>query len=164
MAELPFDLVAFLDEPLRPASVATVGERGGPALGSLWYIFEERRFWFTSRDGQAPFLLAARAGRDVAVMVETFEPPEQIQLLRATGPARIEPRDAARIEKVYRRYLGHDFDECPDVFRARLHDREFFLWTVLAQRGLVVTFPNFLPREFRWSEPGPFLDRPLAKN
>ena len=155
----PFDILQFLDSPKIPAAVAAVRRRGGPALGSLWYRFDERRFWFTTRAGSSPFLSAARQAQDVAVMVEIFAPPDFIRLVRATGAARIEERDPARIERIYERYLGGDLSEWPELFRERLADVDFTLWSVLAARGVAASFPQFQANEFRWDEPGQFLDR-----
>ncbi len=155
----PFDLIAFLDMPLVPASVATVGRRGGPALGTLWFVFDERRFWFTTRAGTSAFLRAARDSKDVAVMVQVFQPPDLVRLVRATGRANVEERDPTRIEAIYRRYLGDDVLVWPDFFRQRLHDQAFVVWSVLAERGVAVSFPQFQTEEFRWTDPGPFLDR-----
>lgn len=159
MSSPPFDIPAFLGTPMTPASVAAVGRRGGPALGSLWFRFDERRFWFTTRAGRSPLLRAAQHANDVAVMVEVFEPPDLIRLVRATGPARIEKRDPARIEAIYKRYLGDDLSKWPEFFRQRVYDSQFILWSALAARGLAVSFPRFQADELRWSEPGQFLDR-----
>ena len=92
-------------------------------------------------------------------MVEIFAPPDFIRLVRATGAARIEERDPARIERIYERYLGSDLSEWPELFRERLADVDFTLWSVLAARGVAASFPQFQANEFRWDEPGQFLDR-----
>lgn len=60
-----FDVLGFLDEPRRPASVATVTARGRPALAMMWLLVEDERLWFHSpgRPGvPAPFIGAAREG------------------------------------------------------------------------------------------------------
>jgi hypothetical protein len=41
-----FDVLGFLSEPRRPASVATVSGRGRPALATMWFLVEEDRLWF----------------------------------------------------------------------------------------------------------------------
>lgn len=146
---LPFDVRSFLERPLLPASVATVGGKGGPVLGSLWFQFAEGRFWFSTRS--EPFLQPARNGSLIAVMVETFEPPDQIWLLRATGKARLEAHEPSRVEAIYRRYLGSEPQNWPAFFRDRLHDKVFELFTVLPERGAVVAFPQFHTRELRWN-------------
>jgi hypothetical protein len=46
MDELTFDVLGFLDEPGRPASVATVTGRGRPALAMMWFLVEDERVWF----------------------------------------------------------------------------------------------------------------------
>jgi hypothetical protein len=63
-----FDIFGFLDEPGRPASVATVTASGQPALAMMWYSFEDDHLWFHSPEaGPAPFLRAAAENREVPV-------------------------------------------------------------------------------------------------
>jgi len=156
-ARLPFNVRSFLERPLLPASVATVGRKGGPVLGSLWFQFVEGRFWFSTRSES--FLQSARNGSLMAVMVETFEPPDQIWLLRATGKSGLERHEPSRVEAIYRRYLGPELQNWPTFFRDRLHDKTFELFTVLPERGVVFAFPQFNTKEFRWDS---FKECPLV--
>lgn len=81
----------FLDEPRLPASVATTTARGNPALAMMWFVAEEGRLWFHTpvSDGRpSPFLAAARDNREVAVMIATFDPPDDVRQVRTTGPRR----------------------------------------------------------------------------
>ena len=48
MAGAAFDATAFLKEVHRTAQVASVSESGIPLLGSLWFLYERERFWFSS--------------------------------------------------------------------------------------------------------------------
>jgi hypothetical protein len=84
MDQPSFDVIAFLREPRRPASVATVTGRGRPALAMMWFLLGEGRLWFHTADGDAPspFLRAAAAGQDVAVMIATFSPPDDARPAR----------------------------------------------------------------------------------
>ena len=85
-----FDVLGFLHEPGRPASVATVSGRGRPALATMWFLVEDERVWFHTAEPPglpAPFLRAARAGAKVAVMVATFLPPADVRQVRMSGPA-----------------------------------------------------------------------------
>lgn len=159
MEDVPFDIFELLDQPLLTASVATVGRSGGPTLGSMWFAFDDRRFWFSTREGESPFLEAARARHLVAVMVTVFDPPKNIRLLRATGPAQLERHDPKRVQTIYERYLGTRLDDWPTFFRERLEDETFRLWSVHAVSGKAEEFPDFEGSEFRWTEPSPFLDR-----
>lgn len=80
---------------------------GRPALATMWFLVEAGRFWFSSPgtiEGRpSPFLDAARDGRDVAAMVATFDPPHDVRQVRASGPARLETRDVARVHRIYER-------------------------------------------------------------
>ena len=72
-----FDVLGFLDEPGRPASVATVTGRGRPALAMMWFLVEDDRLWFHTpepSDVPAPFLRAARERREVASVVDVAGP------------------------------------------------------------------------------------------
>ena len=46
MEQPTFDVLGFLHEPRRPASVATVSGRGRPALAMMWFLVEDDRLWF----------------------------------------------------------------------------------------------------------------------
>ncbi|WP_153028642.1 pyridoxamine 5'-phosphate oxidase family protein [Amycolatopsis sp. YIM 10] len=153
-----FDLPAFLAERLRPASVATTGRAGGPALATMWFLAEDGRFWFnTPNDQPSPFLAAARAGREVAVLVSTFDPPDDVRQLRATGPARIEPTDHDRLRRLYLRYVPQWTDE----WAAHAFSPKFTLWSMSPARGMAVAFPELADSPtFRWSEP--LVTGPLA--
>ena len=61
-----FDVLGFLDEPGRPASVATVSGRGRPALAMMWFLLEDDRLWFHTAEPPglpAPFLRAGASWR-----------------------------------------------------------------------------------------------------
>lgn len=145
----PFDVAGFLGEPLRPAQVASVSPRGRPVLGSLWFAYEDHRFWFSSRP-ESPLPRAMARGADVAVIVDDFTPPERIRQLRVRGPGRFEAHDPARVEQIYRRYLGDDLASWPSFFRDRLRDPAWSLWTVRPVTGLAACFPGFEGHEVRW--------------
>lgn len=108
----PFDIEAFLAEPLRPAQVASVNQSATPILGSLWFLFAEGRFWFSSRP-QTPLAMAVTSGAEVAIIVDDFSPPENIRQVRVRGHGRLEQHDPKRVEEMYRRYLGDDLAEWP---------------------------------------------------
>jgi hypothetical protein len=75
---------AFLNEPMRPAQVSAVSQSGLPLLGSLWFLFEDGRFWFNSLSGTL-LLRAASGGTAVAVLVDDFDPPTRIMPVRVRG-------------------------------------------------------------------------------
>ena len=148
-----FDISGFLAEPGRPASVATVTGRGRPALAMMWFVLAEGRLWFHTADGgvpPSPFLQAAAEGREVAVMVATFDPPDDVRQVRVSGPARLEERDDARVRAIYGRYI--------EEWAPRWHDQAtsaaYQLWSMLPERGMAVTYPGLADRPvFRWSDP-----------
>lgn len=147
-----FDVAAYLAEPDRPAQVAAVSPAGLPLLGSLWFVYQDSRFWFSTRAG-APLLRAITFGSEVAVLVDEFSPPSRIRQVRIRGRGVIEPDDAARVESIYQRYLGGNLDAWPDVFKDRVTDAQFALWSVTPTTGFVVDYANFEADEVRWSDP-----------
>jgi hypothetical protein len=144
-----FDVRGFLDEPMRPAQVATVNRSGIPLLGSLWFVYQDGRFWFNSQQG-SPLLIAAAAGRAVAVIVDAFNPPERILQIRVRGRGAVEPHDPARVARIYRRYLGSALSEWPLSFPERLTDPTWVLWSVSPDSGLAVDYSGFGGDELRW--------------
>ena len=155
----PFDIAAFLDEPLRPAQVASVSPSGAPMLGSFWFLFARGRFWFSSRP-DSPIPLAVGHGAEVAVIVDDFSPHQSIRQVRVRGHGRFEPHDPDQVERIYGRYLGAEIDDWPRLFRARLTEPAWALWTVTPTSGLAVTFPDFKTLELRWRHPE---DSPLPR-
>lgn len=148
LSKAPYDILSFLERPHQPASIAAVGSAGGPLLGTLWFKFTEGRFWL-STDTES-FITAARRCQDFAVMVETFNPPAEILMVRTTGRGQVERHDPHRVRAIYERYLGADTGSWPGVFRERLHDESFRLISVLPERGVAATFRNFQGRDIRW--------------
>jgi hypothetical protein len=147
-----FDVLGLLHEPGRPASVATVSGRGRPALATMWFLVEDERVWFHTAEPPglpAPFLRAARAGAEVAVMVATFQPPADVRQVRMTGPARLEERDHARVRRLYDRYVGA---WTPRWERQATAD-SYRLWSMSPDRGMAVAYPGLEDGPtFRWSQ------------
>jgi hypothetical protein len=141
MARPPLDVAAFLREPLRPASVATVTPSGRPALASMWFLVEDGRFWFHSPMGERAVMLAASRRAEVAVMVETFDPVGRVIKVRATGPARLELADVGRATRLYNRYLGPHALWTP-AWRAQVASADYRLWSVDPIHGGAVEFPR----------------------
>lgn len=148
-----FDIVAFLREPIRPASVATVTGHGHPALAMMWFILAQGRLWFHTPDGgsaPSPFLRAAAGGEDVAVMIATFSPPDDVRQVRVSGPARLEERDDARVRAIYSRYV----ESWTPAWDEQATAQGYRLWSMLPARGMAVTYPGLADGPvFRWSEP-----------
>jgi hypothetical protein len=155
----PFDVVVWLDQPFLCASVAAVSPRGGsPMLGVLWYKYEDGRFWFTTQRKHPLAHAIPVRGAEAAVAVEVFDPPEHIEMVRVTGIGREEAWDEALVIRMYSRYLGSQLDSWPDgTWRERLADGldgKYMLWTITADRGFAVGYPNFGDAvELRWKSP-----------
>jgi Pyridoxamine 5'-phosphate oxidase len=145
-----FDIFGFLGEPGHPASVATVTAGGHPALAMMWFAVEDDRLWFHSpQAGPAPFLRAAAEGAEVAVMVATFSPPDDVRQVRMTGPARLENRDEERVRRIYGRYVP----AWSPAWDRQATSASYQLWTMSPQRGMAVTYPGLADRPvFTWSE------------
>jgi len=151
MSQPDFDVASFLAEPRRPASVATVTQRGDPAPATMWFAFAEGRLWFhTSSRSRipSPFLAAAARGREIAVMIATFDPPHDVRQIRVTGPARIEPTDPDRVKAVHRRYV----DDWTQAWERQATSADYHLWSLLPQRGMAVAYPGLSAgTECRWT-------------
>jgi hypothetical protein len=145
----PFDVAAFLAEPGRMAQVAAVSPRGAPLLGSVWFLYADGRFWFSSHPS-TPFGSAAARGVEVAVLVDEFAPPDRIRQVRVRGRARLEQPDPARVATLYARYLGADADSWPAFLRSRVADAGWSLWSVPPDSGVATINPGFRPSETRW--------------
>ena len=157
MEQPTFDVLGFLMEPGRPASVATVSGRGRPALAMMWFLLEDRRLWFQTAEspGQpAPFLRAARERAEVAVMVATFDPPADVRQVRMTGPARLEQLDHARVRRLYGRYV----DGWTPKWERQATSVSYRLWSMSPERGMAVAYPGLEDSPtYRWSEPSGLL-------
>jgi hypothetical protein len=154
----PFDIALWLDQPLLCASVAAVSKAGTPMLGVLWYKYEKGRFWFTTQRDHSLARAVPLSGAEAAVAVEVFDPPHRIEMVRVSGIGAEETWDAELVTRMYTRYLGADLDAWPEgTWRARLSnglDGKYVLWTIGADRGFAVSYPNFGDAvEMRWKTP-----------
>jgi hypothetical protein len=143
------DIAGFLAETGRMAQVAAVSPRGVPLLGSVWFLFADGRFWFSSRPA-TPFAGAAGRGAEVAVLVDQFDPPDRIRQVRVRGRSRVEAPDPDRVRAIYRRYLGPDPAAWPPFFRDRAGSDAWLLWSVPPDSGVATVNPGFRPEETRW--------------
>ena len=150
-----FDVLSFLGEPGRPASVATVTGRGLPALAMMWFAVEDGQVWFHSpRDEPAPFLRAAERSEPVAVMVATFSPPDDVRQVRMTGRARPAARDDDRVRRIYERFVP----AWTPAWEEQATSKNYGLWSMTPERGMAVAYPGLAGGPpFRWSGPDAFL-------
>jgi hypothetical protein len=148
----------FLSEDLRMAQVAAVSKSGVPVLGSLWFVFDSDRFWFSSHPS-SPLAAAAARAADLAVLIDQFDPPDRIRQVRVRGPGRVETHYPERVQQIYERYLGRDVSVWPDFFRERVTDDTWTLWSVSPIQGTATINPNFREQSTRWAC---FADSPFA--
>lgn len=127
------------------AQVAAVSPRGAPLLGSLWFLFADGRFWFSSHSS-SPLIKAAERNAEVAVIVDEFDPPENIRQVRIRGSPRVEDHDALRVRDIYRRYLGTDLAGWPPFLNERTDDTSWILWSVCPVTGVVGASRGFRAR------------------
>jgi hypothetical protein len=155
-----FDVGAFLAEKAHLASVATITPSGVPAIAAMWFLFDSGRFWFHSPPASRAFLETARRGNRVGVLVATWAPPSDVRQVRATGAARMEAHDVARVERIYERYLGDDRAAWRPAWESQIESEDYHLWSVVAERGTAVSYENLQdgPRA-RWSRPDDMLRR-----
>jgi hypothetical protein len=147
-----FDVVAFLRETGRSAQVASLSAQA-PLLGSLWYLFNDGKFWFSSSRSSA-LPRAAERGLELAVIVDDFNPPLSIRQVRVRGHGGIEPHDPDVVRRIYERYLGLALDDWPQFFRERIRSTDgWTLWSVSAETGMAVTSPAFVEEVYRWNAP-----------
>jgi Pyridoxamine 5'-phosphate oxidase len=154
MAGAAFDATAFLNEAGRSAQVASVSQSAQPLLGSLWFLFDRQRFWFSSaKAGVLP--QAAMRGTPIAVIVDDFDPPRNIRQVRIRGRGQIEPHDPAVVRRIYERYLGSDDEEWPLLFRSLVYQSDdWVLWSVYPDTGLALIAPDFVEKAYRWTDIG----------
>ena len=131
-----------------------MSKQGQPLLGSLWFLVERQRFWFSSaKAGVLP--QAAKRGAPVAVIVDDFDPPTSIRQVRVRGRAQIEPHDPAVVRRIYERYLGPDIEGWPLLFRSLVDQSDdWVLWSVYPDTGLALTAPDFVEDPYRWADIG----------
>jgi hypothetical protein len=132
----------FLSEDLRMAQVAAVSKSGVPVLGSLWFVFDSDRFWFSSHPS-SPLAAAAARAADLAVLIDQFDPPDRIRQVRVRGPGRVETHYPERVQQI-----------CE-----RVTDDTWTLWSVSPIQGTATINPNFREQSTRWAC---FADSPFA--
>jgi PPOX class probable F420-dependent enzyme len=95
-------LKAFLEE-VRLAHWATVGPDGEPRVRPLWYVYDDRSFWFTTR------LEARRTGADIVagspVAVSIADDDRPYRAVVAHGTPEVWTEDRERwLERIATRY------------------------------------------------------------
>ncbi len=98
-----FDLEAFLALPLIARVAAS-----GPSVRPVWFLWEERCFWWLTGSWSRLQTLLERSPR-VALVIDTCD-LQTVRVLQvpATGDATVEPFDAQRARRKLARYLGPD--------------------------------------------------------
>lgn len=133
--------------------MAAVSPALAPLLGSLWYLFDNCKFWFRSPTS-SPLVRAAERGVELAVIVDDFNPPASIRQIRVRGHGRIEPHDPVVVGRVYERYLGSAVGDWPPLFRGTVGVTQgWTLWSVSPESGIAVTSPGFVEEVYRWDTP-----------
>lgn len=103
----PFDLDAFLDQPL-VARVATNNASGAPTVRPVWYLWEDGVLWWITGEYA---VMAKHLERDArtAVVVDTcdLERMEFLQVIMR-GRAEVVPFDPVLSRRKLSRYLGPD--------------------------------------------------------
>ena len=95
------ELKEFLDET-HLCHWATVDEDGTPWVRPLWYLYEDRAFWFTTRT-EARRTGADAVGKPVAISIASEERPYRAVVLQGTPEVWSEDRET-RLERIATRY------------------------------------------------------------
>lgn len=126
------DLKAFLDET-HLCAWATVGPDGRPWVRPLWYLYEDKAFWFTTRT-EVRRTGADAVGSQVAVSIASEDRPYRAVVLQGTPEVWSEDRDAwlERIATRYgdqegRKWLARAVEE-PDRVVMRLLPHRIIAW------------------------------------
>jgi general stress protein 26 len=96
------ELKAFLDE-IRLCHWATVDPDGRPGVRPLWYLYDDRAFWFTTRLESRRTGTDVAAGSSVAVSIASEERPYRAVILHGT-PAVWEEDREVWLERIATRY------------------------------------------------------------
>jgi nitroimidazol reductase NimA-like FMN-containing flavoprotein (pyridoxamine 5'-phosphate oxidase superfamily) len=92
----------FLDVP-RLAHFATIGPGGAPWVRPVWYIWEKRAFYFTTRRWARRTGVDIESGAPMAVSIASEAHPYQAVLARGTAEVWATDRDAW-LQRMSRRY------------------------------------------------------------
>jgi nitroimidazol reductase NimA-like FMN-containing flavoprotein (pyridoxamine 5'-phosphate oxidase superfamily) len=98
----PNDLRAFLEE-VRLCHWATVGPDRRPRVRPLWYLYEDRTFWFTTRLESRRTGADVVAGSPVAVSISSEDRPYRAVIAYGTPEVWTEDRDRW-LERIATRY------------------------------------------------------------
>jgi general stress protein 26 len=96
------ELKAFLEE-IRLCHWATVDPEGRPGVRPLWYLYEDRAFWFTTRLESRRTGTDVASGSSVAVSIASEERPYRAVILHGTPQVWEENREVW-LERIATRY------------------------------------------------------------
>jgi nitroimidazol reductase NimA-like FMN-containing flavoprotein (pyridoxamine 5'-phosphate oxidase superfamily) len=101
-----FDVDAFLARPL-VARLAVTGRRG-PTVRPVWYLWEDRAFWWLTGGWSRLGELLARDPRAALVVDSCDLESGEVLQVTARGTAAVLPFEAERARRWGTRYLGPD--------------------------------------------------------
>jgi nitroimidazol reductase NimA-like FMN-containing flavoprotein (pyridoxamine 5'-phosphate oxidase superfamily) len=113
---LNMELHQFLSRPLF-AHVATDSEHG-PRSSPLWFLWEEQAIWFSVNPSWHTIPDRIEREPQCALSIVDADPSTgRVQHVGMRGQATIEPFDANRQRRRFRKYLGRDEDAWPEQFK-----------------------------------------------
>lgn len=99
------EIRGFLSQP-RVARLATVRPDGTPQITPMWFLFENRTIYMSTRTG-AGKVTHIRRNPNVAAVVDVMEAPYRNKVVELEGTAEIETEDVTELTaKIRRKYVG----------------------------------------------------------
>lgn len=141
------DVSEFLAQPL-VARLAVTGKDGHPTVRPVWFLFEDKTFWWLTASSYSRLhvngLLAIDAR--VSLVVDSCDPSTgQVLAVAARGQAAVHALDPQRAARKLTKYLGPDAGLWPSRFRDTLTDPKARLVSLQPTHDLVLRDMSYDP-------------------
>jgi nitroimidazol reductase NimA-like FMN-containing flavoprotein (pyridoxamine 5'-phosphate oxidase superfamily) len=112
---LTVELDEFLDRPL--FCFLAQESDSGPRLSPLWFVWEDGAIWNIARLSDRSYPERVKQYPQTTVAILDFDPPTgRVEHVGMRGHATLEPYDESHAERLFRKYLGEETDEWPEMF------------------------------------------------
>lgn len=127
----------FLSRPLF-AHVATLADGPEPRSSPIWFLWEDEAVWFTVNPSWHTIPDRVESDPACALSVVDSAPAEgRVQHVGMRGQATLEPFDADRQRRRFRKYLGDDADAWPEQFAGVFDNPETYQFVRLTPETVV---------------------------
>jgi nitroimidazol reductase NimA-like FMN-containing flavoprotein (pyridoxamine 5'-phosphate oxidase superfamily) len=139
------DVSQFLAQPL-PARLAVTGKDGYPTVRPVWFLFEDKTFWWLTGSSYSRLQDLLAIDPRVSLVVDSCDlTTGQVLAVTARGKAAVHALDTQRAVRKLTKYLGPAAELWPSRFQEALIDPTTRLVSLQPTHDLVLRDMSYNP-------------------